>query len=50
MAISIFNKTITFITEYDPNIRRAQNLVNPLMPASSNDTKSTKPKLAQNSD
>lgn len=38
------------ITLYDPNISKAQNRVNPLMPAKSNDTKSTRPKDAQKRD
>lgn len=50
MAINIFNNTITLITEYDPYISKAQNLVNPFMPESSNVTRSTRPKLAQNRD
>lgn len=38
------------MTEYDPNISRAQNLVKLFIPVRSKDIKSTIPKLAQNSD
>lgn len=48
IAISMFSKTIMFITEYDPKTNKPQNLVNPLMPASSKLTKSTRPNPAQN--
>ena len=50
MAISMLRSTIMLITEYEPNMSSAQNRVNDLMPASSNETKSTRPKLAQKSD
>lgn len=50
MAISIFRRTIILITEYDPNISKAQNLVKLLMPVNSKDIKSIKPKLAQKRD
>lgn len=50
MAISILSKTMTFITEYEPNMSSAQNLVNPLIPDSSKVIISTRPKLAQKSD
>lgn len=50
MAISIFSNTITLITEYEPNISKAQKRVKLLIPAKSNETKSTKPKEAQNRD
>lgn len=50
MAINMLSKTITFITEYEPNINSAQNLVKLLIPVSSKVIKSTSPKLAQNSD
>lgn len=38
------------ITEYDPNIRSAQNLVKLFMPVNSKDIKSINPKLAQKRD
>lgn len=38
------------ITEYDPNSKRAQNLVKLLIPARSNDIRSTRPNDAQNKD
>lgn len=38
------------MTEYEPNINKAQNLVNSLVPVNSKETKSIKPKLAQNND
>lgn len=50
MAMSMFNKTITLITEYEPNNKSAQKRVNAFMPVKSNDTRSTIPKLAQNND
>lgn len=46
----MFRRTIMLITEYDPNRRRAQNLVKLLIPARSNDIRSTNPKEAQNKD
>jgi hypothetical protein len=48
MAMSILSSTMMLITEYEPNIRSAQNRVNDLIPVKSKDTKSTRPKLAQN--
>lgn len=50
MAISRFNKTITLITQYDPNISKPQKRVYDLMPANSKFSNPTIPKLAQNSD
>lgn len=50
MAISMFNNTIILMTEYEPNINRAQKRVKLLMPVKSNAVKSTSPKLAQNND
>lgn len=50
MAISMLSKTIMFITEYDPNSSRPQNLVKLLIPVKSNAIKSTRPKPAQKSD
>jgi hypothetical protein len=50
MAISILSSTMMLITEYEPNMSSAQNRVNDFMPASSNETKSTRPKLAQKRD
>lgn len=50
MAISMLSRTITFITEYEPNIRSAQNLVKLLIPVRSKDIRSIIPKLAQKSD
>lgn len=38
------------IMEYDPNMSKPQKRVKPLMPCSSNDCKSTRPKLAQKRD
>lgn len=38
------------IIEYEPNMSKPQKRVKPLMPCSSNDCKSTRPKLAQNRD
>lgn len=38
------------ITEYEPNMRSAQNLVKLLIPVRSKDMRSTIPKLAQNND
>lgn len=38
------------ITEYDPNIRSAQNLVKLFIPVNSKDIKSINPKLAQKRD
>lgn len=48
--MSIFRRTITLITEYDPNINKAQNRVKLFIPVNSKVIKSTKPKLAQNND
>ena len=50
MAMSMFSSTMILITEYEPNIRSAQNLVKLFIPVRSNDIKSTIPKLAQKSD
>lgn len=50
MAMSMFSRTITFITEYEPNINRAQKRVKLLIPVRSNDIRSTMPKLAQKRD
>lgn len=50
IAISRFSKTITLMTEYEPNINSPQNLVYVLMPVSSKLPRSTIPKLAQNRD
>lgn len=50
MAISIFSKTIIFMTLYDPNIKSVQNLVKLLIPVRSNAIRSISPKLAQNND
>ena len=50
MAINMLRRTIILIMEYEPNIKRPQNLVKLLIPVSSNDCKSTRPKLAQNRD
>lgn len=38
------------MTEYEPNISKAQKRVKLLIPAKSKDTKSTRPKDAQNKD
>ena len=46
----MFKSTMMLITEYEPNMRRAQNLVKLLIPVRSKDMRSTIPKLAQNSD
>lgn len=50
MAINMLSSTITLITEYEPNISSAQNLVKLLIPVNSNDIRSIKPKLAQKRD
>jgi hypothetical protein len=50
IAISILRSTITFITEYEPNISSAQKRVKLLTPVNSKAIKSTMPKLAQNKD
>lgn len=50
MAISMFSNTMMLITEYDPNVSKAQNLVKLFIPVSSNVVKSTSPKDAQNND
>lgn len=50
MAIRRLSRTITLITEYDPNINIAQNLVKLPRPASSKTSNSTRPKEAQNRD
>lgn len=48
--MSKFNRTITLITEYEPNINNPQNRVYDLIPANSKLSKPTIPKLAQNND
>lgn len=50
MAMSKLSNTITFMTLYEPNIRRPQNRVYVLMPSSSKFSNPTIPKLAQNND
>lgn len=50
MAISMFSSTIMLMTEYEPNMSRAQKRVKLLIPVRSNDMRSTIPKLAQNND
>lgn len=50
MAIRRFNKTITLITLYEPNIRRPQKRVYVLIPVSSKFSSPTIPKDAQNKD
>lgn len=50
MAIKRLSRTITLITEYDPNINIAQNLVKLPRPASSKASNSTRPKEAQKRD
>ena len=50
MAISIFNSTIILQTLYDPNISKAQNRVNSLIPVSSKSVSETSPNDAQNND
>lgn len=50
MAISMLSSTMMLITEYDPNMRRAQKRVKLLIPCSSNAMRSTRPKPAQNRD
>lgn len=50
MAIRRLRSTITLITEYEPNINIAQNLVKPPSPASSKASNSTSPNEAQNKD
>lgn len=50
MAIRRFNKTITLITLYEPNMRRPQKRVYDLIPSNSKFSKPTIPKLAQNRD
>lgn len=50
MAMSKLSNTITFITLYEPNIKRPQNRVYVLMPSSSKFSNPTIPKLAQNND
>lgn len=50
MAIKRFKSTITFITLYEPNISKPQNLVYDLMPLNSKFSRPIMPKLAQNKD
>ena len=50
MAMSRFNKTITLITLYEPNMSKPQNRVYDLIPSNSKFSNPTIPKLAQNSD
>lgn len=50
MAIRRFNKTITLITLYDPNMRRPQKRVYDLMPSNSKFSNPTIPNEAQNND
>lgn len=45
-----FSRTIMLITEYDPNINIAQNLVKLPTPVSSKASNSTRPKEAQKRD
>lgn len=47
--MSRLRSTITFMTEYVPNISMPQKRVKILMPSNSNDSKSIKPNAAQNS-
>lgn len=50
MAISRFSRTITLITQYEPNIKRPQKRVYVLMPSSSKFSNPTMPNDAQKSD
>jgi hypothetical protein len=50
MAISMLSSTIMLITEYEPKVSSAQNLVKLLMPVSSKVVRSTSPNDAQKSD
>jgi len=50
MAMSMFSKTIMLHTEYEPNMSKAQNRVNSLIPVNSKSDKDTRPKEAQNKD
>jgi hypothetical protein len=50
MAMSMLRRTMTLMRQYEPNIRRAQNRVKPLIPVNSKTSNSTNPKLAQKSD
>ena len=50
MAISMLSSTMMLMTEYEPNMSRAQNRVKLLIPVRSKDIRSTMPKLAQNND
>lgn len=50
MAINMLRRTIMLIMEYEPNISKPQNLVKLLIPVSSKDCRSTRPKLAQKRD
>lgn len=50
MAISMLSSTMMLITEYEPKVSSAQNLVKLLMPVSSKVVRSTRPKDAQNRD
>lgn len=50
MAMSMLSNTMILMTEYEPNMSKAQNRVKPLIPVKSNTLKSTNPKLAQKSD
>lgn len=48
--MSMFRSTIILITEYDPKVNKAQNLVKLLIPVSSKVVRSTRPNDAQKSD
>jgi hypothetical protein len=50
MAMRRFSKTITLMTEYEPNMRRPQNRVYDLMPMSSKSSNPTIPNEAQKRD
>lgn len=50
IAMRRFSRTIMLITEYDPNINIAQNLVKLPTPVSSKASNSTRPKEAQKRD
>jgi hypothetical protein len=50
MAMSMLRRTMMLMREYEPNMRRAQNRVKPLIPVNSKASNSTNPKLAHHKD
>ena len=50
MAMSMLRSTMILITEYEPNMSKAQNRVKLLIPVKSNAMRSTRPNDAQKRD